>query len=153
MGIAALLYTLKKQTAVLVDTNIVIYFLEDSPVFGAAAREVFQQIQDNEVKGYLSVITVTELLVKPFKSGNEELKKNIRLLLDCFPILNTLDVIREIAIKAAEIRALTNLKTPDAILVATASIHGCALIGNDLECSKKHLVVTYINFGQLIVPE
>lgn len=153
MGIAGLLYALKKQPAVLVDTNIVIYFLEDSPVFGAAAKEIFQQIQDGGVKGYLSVITVTELLVKPFKSGNEELEKNIRLFLDCFPNLNTLDVTREIAIKAAEIRALTNLKTPDAILVATAFIHGCALIGNDQECSKKQLEVTYINFGQLIAPE
>ncbi|RJQ29394.1 MAG: PIN domain-containing protein [Peptococcaceae bacterium] len=144
MGVAGFLEAVGKQGAVLIDTNVVIYFLEDSPVFGKASAELFHLIQRGKISGCLSVITAAELLVKPIRAGLEELAENIKFFLDCFPNLQLLEVTKDIALLAARVRASTNLKVPDAILVATATLHGCALVGNDSACSKKELGIPYI---------
>lgn len=49
-----------------------------------------------------------------------------------FPNLTLLPVDLEVALQAANVRALTRLATPDAILVASALLSGCeAVITND----------------------
>ncbi|MDI6711414.1 MAG: PIN domain-containing protein [Bacillota bacterium] len=131
----------------LVDTNVVIYLLEGTAFFGKAMEKLFGLIEAGEMKGYLSVITITELLVKPIRDKNLELRGKIDLFLDYFPNLEVLDVTREIAARAAEVRAATNLRVPDAILIATAAVHGCAMVGNDLACAKKDLGIPYIYLG------
>lgn len=75
MGVAGFLSVLKEKQAVLVDTNVVIYFLEASPRFGEATKELFRLVQAGEVQAYLSVVSTVELLVKPIRAGNEDLAK------------------------------------------------------------------------------
>ena len=144
MGVAGFLSAVKEKRAVLIDTNVVIYFLEASPVFGEAAKGLFRLVQAGEVQAYLSVVSTVELLVRPLRAGNEELVQKIRLFLEHFPNLRLCDVTRRIALEAARVRAKTNLKVPDSILVATAAIHGSALVGNDLDWCEKNLGVSYI---------
>lgn len=144
------LTAVKENQKVLVDTNIVIYFLEDSPVFGRAARGLFQMVEAGKVQAGLSVVSVTELLVKPLKAGEEELVRKIKFFLEYFPNLRLYEVTREIAFKAAEVRAAGNIKVPDSILVATAFVHGCALAGNDSGLLKKNLGIRYICLSELM---
>ncbi|MQL51524.1 PIN domain-containing protein [Desulfofundulus thermobenzoicus] len=150
MGITEFLATVKKHQRVLIDTNIAIYFLENNPVFGQGAGELFQMVEAGKIRAYLSVISVTELLVKPLRAGNEELVEKIMLFINYFPNLEVIDLTRDIAVRAAEVRAATNLKVPDAILVATAATTDCALIGNDRECAKKNLAVPYIYLEEFL---
>jgi len=147
VGLDSFLDAVGSHRKVLVDTNVVIYLLEGTAFFGEAAEKLFGLIEAGEMKGYLSVITVTELLVKPIRDGNLELRRKIDLFLDHFPNLKVLDVTREIAARAAEIRAGTNLRVPDAILIATAAVRGCAIVGNDLACAKKDHGIPYIYLG------
>lgn len=147
MGLDSFLNAVGSHRKVLVDTNVVIYLLEGTAFFGKAMEKLFGLIEAGEMKGYLSVITITELLVKPIRDKNLELRGKIDLFLDYFPNLEVLDVTREIAARAAEIHAATNLRVPDAILIATAAVHGCAMVGNDLACAKKDLGIPYIYLG------
>lgn len=144
MGVERLLGSLGEGRRVLLDTSVVIYFLENSPVFGPAAKGLFRLIEAGRLHGHLSVVSALELLVKPFKTGNEKLLRDVELFLDHFPNLRLLDVTRAVAFKAAQVRAATGLKTPDAILVATAALYDCALVGNDHTWTRKHLGITYL---------
>jgi predicted nucleic acid-binding protein len=52
---------------------------------------------------------------------------------------------REIGRAAGHIRADTNLKLPDSLIVATAIVTGCdALVGNDERCAKRVKDIPYI---------
>lgn len=150
MGVDRLLATLGEGRRVLLDTNVVIYFLENSPVFGPAAKGLFRLIEAGRLQGRLSVVSVLELVVKPFKTGSERLLRDVELFLNHFPHLRLLDVTRPVAVKAAQVRAATGLKTPDAILVATAALHDCALVGNDRTWTGKELGITHLYLGDYL---
>ncbi|HAG09209.1 MAG TPA: PIN domain nuclease [Desulfotomaculum sp.] len=152
MGIKDFLKEVERFPVILIDTNIAIYLLEDIPVYGKGAKELFRLVQVGKIKAFLSVITAIELLVRPMKAENEELVNNIKLFLNHFPNLKLINVSKEIALKAAEIRAATNLKVPDAIIIASAVVNSCPVAGNDLEWARKNLMIPYIYLGKYLEP-
>jgi predicted nucleic acid-binding protein len=81
---------------------------------------------------YASVLTLTEVLMKPIQAKNSNLQKEYRDLLLNTQNVSTIAVDSIIAIKAAELWAAYNLKTPDALHVASAIVSGCdAFLTND----------------------
>ena len=75
---------------------------------------------------------MTELLVHPYRAGNEQLADEFYGLLSSYPNLEWIAVNLEIAELAARVRARHRLRTPDAIQVATAlHTHATGLITND----------------------
>lgn len=79
---------------------------------------------------------LTEVLVHPLRAGNIELARQYRdILLDQENLL-TLPVSPKIAEVAAQIRAAQNLRTPDAIQIATAIEVGATFfLTNDIRLS------------------
>ena len=71
-----------------------------------------------------STLTLTEVLVHPFRSGNVELAGQYRDILLDQENLITVPISLEIAEVAAQLRARQNLRTPDAIQIATAMGEG-----------------------------
>jgi predicted nucleic acid-binding protein len=67
-----------------------------------------------------STLTLTEVLVYPLRQGNTELARQYQDILFDQENLTTLPVSPEIAELAAQLRASGNLRTPDAIQIATA---------------------------------
>lgn len=67
-----------------------------------------------------SVLTITEVLVYPLRQGNTALAQQYREILFNSQGLTTIEVFPDIAENAAELRANYNLRTPDAIQMATA---------------------------------
>jgi predicted nucleic acid-binding protein len=114
------------------DTAPIIYFVEANPQYDAIVTEVFQKINDLEIVGLTSVISVTEVLVHPIRQQNLLLKqKYVDILLNNFSFF-TKPITASIAEKAAELRAKYNLRTPDALQIATALENGCdAFLCND----------------------
>jgi len=79
----------------------------------------------------VSVVTETELLVRPEREGNSEAKERIQDLLSEDGIF-VVEMDRQIARRAAALRAEHGLRLADAIIVATGIETGCdALVGND----------------------
>jgi predicted nucleic acid-binding protein len=75
---------------------------------------------------------MTELLVLPYREGDEQRADDIYGLLATYPNLDWIAPNLEIADLAARIRALHRLRTPDALQAATA-VHtqSTGLITND----------------------
>jgi predicted nucleic acid-binding protein len=76
------------------------------------------------------VITMTELLVKPYLVSDEESANKGYPVLSTYPHLEWISPILEIADRAAKIRAIHGLRTPDALQAATA-LHRATMLSND----------------------
>src|SRR6266571_9184363 len=108
------------------DTAPLIYYIERKPVYIEMLRPFFQAVDRGEISIVTSVITLTETLVHPLRNGNKDLANQYRDILFRTKGLTTLPLSPDIAEEAAQLRALHNIRTPDAIQMATA-IKGAAL--------------------------
>lgn len=117
---------------VAIDTCIWIYHLEQHPEYADAAGAVVAAVEQGRCRGVISELTLMELTVLPLKLGRQDIADEYELLLTNFPNLNLLPISREVLLQAAEIRSRYRLRTPDAIMVATALVAGASLlVGND----------------------
>jgi predicted nucleic acid-binding protein len=79
-----------------------------------------------------STITMLEILVQPYRDSDTERIDRFYGLLSTYPHLVWLDATLEIADRAAQLRARSNLRTPDAVQAATAIASGSTgFISND----------------------
>ena len=51
---------------VLLDTSVLIYYLEGIEPYNLLTKEIFQDVVDENIRGFLSVISITEFIAKPF---------------------------------------------------------------------------------------
>lgn len=102
------------------DTAPLIYFIEQNATYIEVVRAFFQGISRGEFQVVTSTLTLTEVLVHPLRTGNVELAGQYRNILLGQENLTTFPVSPVIAEFAAQLRATQNLRTPDAIQIATA---------------------------------
>lgn len=107
------------------DTSPFIYFVEQNPLYADLMREVFKRITDGDFQSCSSVITLTEVLVQPLRRNNQTLADDYRDLLFNGENFQLLSLTASIAERAAELRAKYNLRTPDALQIATALENNC----------------------------
>ncbi|ABA22931.1 PilT protein-like protein [Trichormus variabilis ATCC 29413] len=102
------------------DTAPLIYFIEENPNYLNVADAFFEALFRGEFSVVTSVLTITEVLVYPLRQGNTILAQQYRDILLNSQGLTTIEVFPDIAETAAQLRANHNLRTPDAIQIATA---------------------------------
>jgi len=79
-----------------------------------------------------SELTLAEVLVKPLKDQNPAIQHAYRAFLAPTPVLEVVPISRDILEEAAQWRATTKLKLPDAIHLATALRSKCdSFLTND----------------------
>jgi len=112
------------------DTNVLIYYIEEHPVFMKKIEFFINKIEDGEAIGITSYVTLLELLVKPIREGRLDLVNQYRTILSARLEMVPLD--ETISLKAAGLRAKYGFRTPDAIQLASV-IHkkGDVFITND----------------------
>ena len=129
---AALASALAGHRLIALDTAVWIYHFEGSPAHGQAADSVLEAVAQGRVEGLASEFVLLELLVAPLKKGTPDIADEIELALLHFPHLHLAPVTREVFVRAAEIRARHGMRTPDAIMLATALECGATLaVTND----------------------
>ena len=80
----------------------------------------------------LAGITLMELLVRPFRSGDRREIEVVMTLAKRQAGVITTPITEMVLMTAAQVRVATRLKAPDALVVASAMISGCgAVVGND----------------------
>jgi predicted nucleic acid-binding protein len=128
---------LRKHKKVGIDSNILIYFIEAHPVYQALTLHIFKSIEDGKNIGVCSALSLLEVLVQPYRKNREDLVNQFYALLTTYPNLNWIELTVEIADLGARLRAKYQIKTPDAILLATA-LHSKAtgFIGNDIQLKR-----------------
>ena len=83
------------------------------------------------------MITLTEVLVHPFRHGNQHLGHEYRTLLLTSRDFVTLHIDAATAEQAAGLRARYGLRTPDALQISVALAAGCsAFLTNDLRLQR-----------------
>ncbi len=114
------------------DTSIFIYQVEANIRYLPLTEQIFLWLERPASKAVTSTITMTELLVQPYRTLDKRRVNQLLALLFTIPNLDWIAPSLEIADLAAHIRALYRLRTPDALQAATA-IHASAtgLITND----------------------
>ena len=111
---------LKNIYLVAFDTAPIIYFVEANPIYDALVTGIFQRIDDGKNAGLTSVISLCEVLVHPIRNHNQILKQRYLDILQNSPNFFTKFINSSIAETAAELRVKYNLRTPDALQIATA---------------------------------
>jgi predicted nucleic acid-binding protein len=115
------------------DTAPVIYFVEKHPRYDALVTDIFRRIDNGIIVGITSVITFAEVLVQPIRRGDAKLQQEYSELLLNSADFETMPIDAETAKRAAAVRAKYNLRTPDALQVATALELDCqAFLTNDI---------------------
>jgi predicted nucleic acid-binding protein len=132
LGIDRLDSFLRRKAKLALDTSVFVYHLEAHPKYIPLTRAIFAWLEASGHRGITSMITMTELLVKPYRDRDERLVDNCFALFSKFPNLDWVAPNLDISDAAARFRAECRLKTPDAIQVATAVWAGVqGLITND----------------------
>jgi predicted nucleic acid-binding protein len=115
-----------------IDTMAFIYHLEGNEQYGPFTRALFSAVESGECRGVTSVLTLMETLVRPKEIGDRDLRDDYYFALITFPNLTIRDVDAEVAERAAELRARSKLRPPDALQVATCLVEGgSAFVTND----------------------
>ena len=118
---------------VYIDTNIVIYAIEGLANYAAQIQPLLEAMKAAEVFVVTSELTLAETLVGPIKTNNLRIQQTYRSFLVTTVILEVVPVSRRILEDAAQLRATSKLKLPDAIHLATALQYQCdSFLTNDV---------------------
>jgi predicted nucleic acid-binding protein len=133
MNIAELDAAIGDAHRAFIDSSTCIAHFSTIEVAHPLARHLFGRVQNDAdpLIAYISVVSCMEMLVRPIRAGSADLGLVTEFLRE-LPNLHLIDVDLTVSLQAANIRALTRLSPPDALLVGTALLSGCeAIITND----------------------
>lgn len=109
------------------DTSVLIYLLEDHPLLADPAERIFRRIRDGGWWGVFSHIGMVELLTGVKKRKRPDLVNRYRELLLSIQHLYLRGTTLPIVEIASNLRATYNIKTADAIHIATSIASGADL--------------------------
>lgn len=122
---------LPSSGTIYIDTSVAIYTIEGNRDYYSLLQPLWSKFYAGEIQIVSSELILLEVLVVPLRSENNSLVADYEELLLSSQI-QLLPISQSILRQAANLRATTNIKTPDAIHVATALSVNCNLfITND----------------------
>jgi predicted nucleic acid-binding protein len=134
----ALAKAVPPEALIALDASATLAYLAGAEAASPAAAWIFDAcLSTGRNPGLLSTLTVAELLVRPFRSGDTSVA-SIEGFLRFFGALRLADVSYAIARESARIRASIGLPLPDAIVIATAIEHRAGVLAtNDRRWPKR----------------
>lgn len=124
---------LNRHSIICIDSPVLIYHLELIKPYDELTRILIKKIAGNQTTCFISALTITELLTKPYRLKDREKINLFEMFIRSIPntIIKSIDY--DISKKAASLRGEYNLRTPDALVLATAIVTGSDLfITNDI---------------------
>jgi predicted nucleic acid-binding protein len=109
------------------DTAIFIYLIEEHPVYLPVVEPLFGAIDSGNIEAYTSSLTLLETLIIPLRQGNPRLATAYEQLLQRSRGLTMVEMETPVVRTAAELRALSGVKTPDALQLAAALHTNCRI--------------------------
>lgn len=122
---------------VFLDTAPIIYYIEGKqPIYESVLKSIFIENSKGNILFATSALTLLELLVQPLRVKRFDLVEKYKSILTTSSNLKIMDLDPETSLIAANLRADYNLKTPDAIQIASSIISGSDLfLTNDKQLS------------------
>ncbi len=124
-------------TTYLLDTNTVIYFLDN--LMPEKSLDFIEQRLD-EQGGVISIISKIELM--GWRDGSPKQLQNVTDFIHDIEVLPLTDAVVD---KTIEIRRSQKIKLPDAVIAATAIVHDFTLISRNDEDFRKIPGLKYLN--------
>jgi predicted nucleic acid-binding protein len=125
---------LKPGDFVVVDTAPIIYMLDDHPVLADRFAGLFEAHASGQLQIAVTTITLAEVLTGPLRHKQTVLAKRYQKALEDFELVS---ITPDIAVTAAQLRASTGLRLPDALQAAAAlELGAVALVTHDRDFSK-----------------
>jgi predicted nucleic acid-binding protein len=122
---------------VFLDSMLFIYYFEEHPDFSAKIEKIFAAVESGSIRAITSVITLSEILIKPLATENIDLADEYKNCLSSFPHLKVLEINHHVATMAATLKAKYKIKLPDALQLGSAICGGASLfISNDKHLGK-----------------
>ena len=108
--------------ALVIDSSVVLAYLAGGEPMSEDAEQLFDRfVSTGRNVASLSVVTVGEILVRPFRQGHAAVAIAEGFLRH-FAEMRLVDVTYDVAREGSRIRAATGLSMPDALIVASARI-------------------------------
>lgn len=127
------------------DTSVFIYHLEAHARYEPLTSRVLYGVQSGEREAVVSVVALMELTVHPWRQDKPLVARHYETVLLHFPNLQLVDVNREIARRAAQLRASYQVRPADALHVATALVKGAtAYVTNDRLLTRLNPLLTIV---------
>jgi predicted nucleic acid-binding protein len=111
--------------SVALDTAIFIYFIEEHPQFLPEVLPLFQEADQGKRELVTSALTLLEVMVVPYRAGNRLLAERYEALLTRSRGVRLVELSHDQLRAAAQLRAATRVKTPDALHLVAAIGAGC----------------------------
>ena len=122
---------------IFLDTSPFIYYFEENPKYVDALTELWDQVYQHHISVVTSFISYIELLTLPEREGDHRLASRYREALTNSDHISIYPLNFLGADATVRFREAYNMKTPDAIQLATAEICGAELVlTNDAEWKK-----------------
>lgn len=132
MNTRRLLAFLGRHRRVGLDTAPFIYHVQNHPTYGMAADRLFRSIAGGRSTGITSTLTMTEVLVLPYRTSRPDTADHMFATLVQMGNIEWQPPSLGIADRAASARARYHLRTIDAIQLATALVgESTGFITND----------------------
>lgn len=119
-----LVQKLSKLGTVGIDTPIFIYHLEANERYSAISQKCLSSLENGKWQGITSTITLMEINVHPWRVGREDVARKYETLLTNFPNLEIVNIDRDVARVATQLRARFDIRPPDALQVASCLVMG-----------------------------
>lgn len=111
---------LAEAGVVYVDAGVLALHLTGNPTYLPLTRAVLGGLRDGDFHGRTSAITVYQLLVEPYRSGQEETAERVERLVAALPGLEVVPVSATICRQAAQVKTQIGGGLTRAIQIATA---------------------------------
>lgn len=122
---------LKGVRGVVFDTMVLIYLLEDHPVYAPVCEKLLEWTEAGAFTGAVSPVTMAEIIVKPLRAGRTDLADRYQTALRNLPHVTLCPFSWQTGVMAGALRAKYQLALPDLFQVACAMENGGVLITND----------------------
>jgi predicted nucleic acid-binding protein len=120
LGLEVLQSFLRRHRKIALDSSVFIYQIGANPKYLPATGPVFTWLVHRDSRAVTSTVTMTELLVVPYRDSDQQRVDEFYGLLSTYPNLEWIAPNLEVADMAARMRAVHRMRTPDALLSATA---------------------------------
>ena len=132
MGLDGVRRFLRRHSKIALDSSIFIYQLEGNPRYLPLIEPIFAAIERRDVQAVTSTLTMTEVLVPPYRASDPRRVGAFYALLSTHPNLEWIAPDLEVADIAAGLRAAHGFRTPGALQAATAVYaQATGLVTND----------------------
>ena len=140
-----LIQKLAKAGVVGIDTPVFIYHIEAHPQYSPLTQGIFSSMEKGKWTGVTSAITLMEINVHPWKIGREDVARKYEALLVNFPNMSIVNIDRDVARIASQLRARFGVSPPDALQVAASLVAGAKLfLTNDRRLSSLQSLIDIV---------